>query len=131
MVGEGKRGLQFGYTIINKTNSRQNGLTNILSPIPTPASQQSHLVAPNPLSLSSNVGNSMTFFNGNNFPEPYHKREYLNRYHEEQARPSKLPNPPLDAYRPQDPPHQKQEVPSYRPQEPYLRPDQQYSARSQ
>lgn len=70
----------FGFTIINKTNSRQNGLANILSPIPPSARQQPHLVNPPPFSLSSNVGNSMSFFGGDNFPAPYTKREYANRY---------------------------------------------------
>lgn len=81
----------FGFTIINKTNSRQNGLTNILSPIQTTPSQQSYLVHPQSYSLSSNVQNSMSFFNSSNFPEPYTKREYLNRYNDEQNRVSSKP----------------------------------------
>ena len=74
----------------------------------------------------------MSFFGSNNLPPSYTKREYLNRYNEEQQnRISKAPPTPIDNCRPQELPqrHQQQEVPAYRPQGPYIQPDQ--YARSQ
>jgi hypothetical protein len=46
----------------------------------------------------------MSFFGSNNFPAPYTKREYLNRYNEEQQTRvnTKAPPTPIDHYRPQD-----------------------------